>query len=583
MGPVVPVGILRAMMPPNHNNRDHTNRAATLARARTSPWPSLTMLLSLAIASFVFGCGDDKGEESTVSTSSSFVVPDLPAIVRGKGGMEAIKKAWPQASWWKEKHAVTLMLVGGQRGKLKPCGCSAPQLGGVTRLATIVERMRQRASASGGAIAGLALGGSLADHDEPQRRTKASYVRAIYSLLNFAGVLLDDADVREPAMTQPFDDRGELGRPRPPVNVRLLANNFAFEQSPYLDLHLGPLAMRAVHVLEPADAEALTRGGAAEGHVSVTMAFQHSQPTPETLWLVALDRRFDGTLDELTAAVGRLGPAIVVDVSGGAGVERVDGHALKPGQEPLVVSVDELGKTVGVLDLDKNAKGVWEASYRRVPLHPSIDNWSSALGSEAKSLLALYNQDVKNQGYLRDFPTSPDTSATFVGSARCASCHASIHAAWAKTKHAHALDTLTSIQYDYDPECIRCHVVGWERADRGGWIRRASGFQDPERSAFLGGVGCENCHGPGSLHIDDPWNPAHFGEAGPNTRAPSQSDCMRCHDIENSHGFADAYDQFRAHIDHRVVDPATRTVVPAGVEAELRAAGKHKGAYGSGR
>ena len=53
------------------------------------------------------------------------------------------------------------------------------------------------------------------------------------------------------------------------------------------------------------------------------------------------------------------------------------------------------------------------------------------------------------------------------GSDTCKACHAAEHAAWAKTPHSHALDTLEKVAKrpslrNFDPECVRCHTVGFE-------------------------------------------------------------------------------------------------------------------------
>jgi hypothetical protein len=56
----------------------------------------------------------------------------------------------------------------------------------------------------------------------------------------------------------------------------------------------------------------------------------------------------------------------------------------------------------------------------------------------------------------------------FVGSAVCGECHTKAHAIWEKTPHQHATESIvhpkerSEIPRHFDPECLSCHVTGWE-------------------------------------------------------------------------------------------------------------------------
>jgi len=78
----------------------------------------------------------------------------------------------------------------------------------------------------------------------------------------------------------------------------------------------------------------------------------------------------------------------------------------------------------------------------------------------------------------------------FAGNARCVECHADAHAPWAASKHSGATETLRRVRRDLDPRCLSCHVTH---------LRYEEG-----KPAFLDGVGCEACHGPGALHGREP-------------------------------------------------------------------------------
>ena len=117
------------------------------------------------------------------------------------------------------------------------------------------------------------------------------------------------------------------------------------------------------------------------------------------------------------------------------------------------------------------------------------------------------------------------TVATYVGTSSCLICHKTAAATWAASAHAHAFMTLLDRKADADPKCIGCHTVGF--ADPSGY-RRAFGADK------LVDVGCESCHGPGSLHMRQ-----KAGDTSVNFtfRPLDAGDCQKCHHGEFSRPF----------------------------------------------
>jgi Cytochrome c554 and c-prime len=75
---------------------------------------------------------------------------------------------------------------------------------------------------------------------------------------------------------------------------------------------------------------------------------------------------------------------------------------------------------------------------------------------------------------------------TYVGSAKCKMCHIDDHKAWAASKHATAFSVLKPEEAS-KAECAECHTTGFEmKAETVTYVEAA--------------VGCETCHGPGSLY-----------------------------------------------------------------------------------
>jgi hypothetical protein len=96
-------------------------------------------------------------------------------------------------------------------------------------------------------------------------------------------------------------------------------------------------------------------------------------------------------------------------------------------------------------------------------------------------------------------------TATYVGSETCSNCHADKATNWGSTKHG---QDFSDIEYHgesankftmYGGACISCHVIGYNQTEYGGFDP-AFAWNSTENEDLLG-IGCENCHGPGSEHV----------------------------------------------------------------------------------
>lgn len=107
---------------------------------------------------------------------------------------------------------------------------------------------------------------------------------------------------------------------------------------------------------------------------------------------------------------------------------------------------------------------------------------------------------------------SLEKGASYVGAQRCEPCHSAISAAWQKTRHAKALESLKKSGQENLPACVGCHVTGYELD---------GGFIDNDLTPEMAGVQCESCHGPGSSHVVNPSSNM--------TKAPGVELCRQCH------------------------------------------------------
>jgi hypothetical protein len=96
----------------------------------------------------------------------------------------------------------------------------------------------------------------------------------------------------------------------------------------------------------------------------------------------------------------------------------------------------------------------------------------------------------------------------------CRSCHEAIYDAWAKTKHANALDRLSSAEQEQ--ACVGCHVTGPKaRVLDGGKVLNR-------------GVQCEACHGAAAAHAADT---SVLGIV----KTPPEARCAECHNDKGPH------------------------------------------------
>jgi peroxiredoxin len=117
----------------------------------------------------------------------------------------------------------------------------------------------------------------------------------------------------------------------------------------------------------------------------------------------------------------------------------------------------------------------------------------------------------------------------YTGSDVCGVCHELELESWLYTKHADAFDTLVTHGAERDPECVGCHVVGFEKP---------GGYSIADAPAHLEDVSCESCHGRGGPHLSK-----GFVKDGDYSLV-----CGTCHNPTHSLGFE--YKSFRKNISH---------------------------------
>lgn len=445
-------------------------------------------------------------------------------------------QGWP-------KPDVALVLSGQQFGYLQPCGCTRPQYGGLARRYNFMQSLRDR----GWPVVAVDLG-DVAQKSGPQTMLKYVTSMKALQLMGYAGVgigqhelALDLAEVLA---------EYALNNDTPRVLSANLTNRDQVDPADRVKgwaiaaLPGGP-RVGIVGVVAPSLAQAAGATNVRFLPVEKALPEALGQVQAEKPDLLAL--LFQGPLDEAKACAAKFPQFQLILCHC-----REDEPPGRPDQvkDTLIVRVGHKGRYVGVIGASRtNQPGrPFALRYELVRLGEELE---TPQGQDAKNpvhaLLEGYAREVRDRKLLAAFPRTTHpvqvqySAAQYVGSQRCKSCHESEYKVWAESAHAHAYDTLVKATRPglrhFDGECVKCHVVGFEYK---------TGFTEEKATAHLLNVGCESCHGPGSLHVKNnfdeklnallnPWKPQPNEDEPARQRRVNLADqfCQRCHDIDN--------------------------------------------------
>jgi hypothetical protein len=174
--------------------------------------------------------------------------------------------------------------------------------------------------------------------------------------------------------------------------------------------------------------------------------------------------------------------------------------------------VTKLEADLAALDAPKKAPA---GSFFRY----TIKEVREALGRDsnvADAMLAYYKQvnDHNKVALASRMPVAHTADQpTYVGVNACTSCHKEPREVWDKTAHANAYVTLSKQFKEFNLDCVSCHVTGYDKP----------GGSTVTHNEKLRNVQCETCHGPGSLHAQDP------SKKGLIVASPKSDLCLGCH------------------------------------------------------
>ncbi len=109
------------------------------------------------------------------------------------------------------------------------------------------------------------------------------------------------------------------------------------------------------------------------------------------------------------------------------------------------------------------------------------------------------------------------------GRTGCRRCHLQEYRSWERTPHADALETLPE-ESRGDANCVKCHTTGYGEP---------TGFTSVADTPNLAGVGCEACHGPGSLYKEKEVMESLDAAVAAGLNIPDEQTCVSCHNSES--------------------------------------------------
>lgn len=165
------------------------------------------------------------------------------------------------------------------------------------------------------------------------------------------------------------------------------------------------------------------------------------------------------------------------------------------------------GQKMGELRVSVGANGEKKFESRMVRLDSNFK-----LDPEMVQLYAEYDEKIEEL-FMASLAAKREKKQTkvYATDSACMTCHPSEHKTWKQSRHGHAYKTLTKVNKSFDPECLVCHTVGFDRP--GGFI---SEIDTPE----LKNVQCEACHGAAAAHAESP---------GPGFGQQARKACKQCH------------------------------------------------------
>lgn len=399
---------------------------------------------------------------------------------------------------------LTIIYSGNLDGELEPCGCSDEgNLGGIKRRASSIDSIKSQNPDS----VIISAGGLIASEGIND------YLKSVYILKAFADLGYDAIGVQWNDLNYGAElvTKNNL----PWVASNWLTDEFAKSKTINRTINDNKVTIRIFTWLDP-DSSPIRQmpGGKAVTYDDIGKLANEIVVAKQQQALVVLT-----TTLPLEVIKDQL-PLDSIDILFVRAAYEVYGEPKKVGNT-LVLEPGSRGMRLGKLQLTLGANNNikdWKHEIismpGSVPDSPRLTEWYDEYNAKVKEDY-LKRVEIRKQ---RESGESP-----FVGEEQCKTCHPKQHKVWQSSEHAIAFEDLEIVKKSFDPECIQCHVVGFNNP---------GGFVDINITSHLINVQCENCHGAGKDHAKSSGQKPVV-----NKDWPREKMCAQCHVPKHSPSF----------------------------------------------
>ena len=499
-----------------------------------------------------------EGTVAEVTVAEATKPPAAPPTSRAAGTLPAeanvtsdAERNQTLAADWPQPQAV-LFVSGQQHGYIEPCGCTGleNQKGGLIRRDTLLTQLRDR----GWEIIPVDVGNQVRRIGR-QPELKFQTTVESFRMMGYraAALGIDDLKLSSIELIQMAGSDGVTESPFLSANVSVIDESF-FPGHRIVEAGGRKIGITAVLGNEHKDeiqSSDIQFFDAVERLKLVAEKLEQEQCNFKVLLAHA-------SIEE-SAELARAVPGFdLVVTAGGFGEPTLTPQAIE-GSQAMMVQVGTKGMYGGIVGIFDDPQQ--PIRYQRIAISSQFKDSRRMLEE-----FAQYQQRLADAGFegLGISFTAHPTGRTYVGSEACGDCHTTAYDIWKDTPHSHATTSIIEPDNDrggiprhHDPECISCHVTGWNPQK---YYPYASGFVSPEDTPLMMGSGCENCHGPGSEHVA-----AELGEIDVTSQRlkelqqqmilpldKARDTCLECHDLDNSPDFhrEGAFDEYWEQIKH---------------------------------